>query len=153
MATATRDELATRIDAKINGLGARLATCLAAANGRRRERTLTLVDALANVRSVANGHDWDFSHGGGVANAYSQSAITTFVLAARVGGKAYLGFAVANAKGSIGPGRAWKSLQPWRDGVGPRGDEAAKWTAWSAEPNVLTLEDPMVDAILESLAD
>jgi hypothetical protein len=128
---------------------ARIVARLAEVNGRRRTRTVTLAEALACLREVAEGKTYSASGGGSVASAYKYPAISSYVLAARVGSQIRIGFSAGGAI-AASVGRAFPELQPWVKGQGPRGDAAAKWAAWAASPLVMALEDMEVDAILES---
>jgi hypothetical protein len=136
----------------VEGMMTRIDDLLAVANGRRRTRLVSLGDALGCVRSVLDGKPWDYFVGGTVAGAYGNVAWTTVVLVARVGESVYVGASTANAQGSPTPGRAWRQIQPWRAGMGPAGDAAAKWAAWAALPTVAELSPGEIDAFLESQA-
>jgi hypothetical protein len=114
------------------------------------ESLIARIDALAVLRRVLDGEAWSFRHGGRVANAYTQSATTTFVLAARVGNSVFLGISTASAKGDPTPGRAWSQLQPWRYEQGPAGDAAAKWASWTGATGVIELTAGEIDAFLET---
>jgi transposase len=129
---------------------ARIDALLDAANQKRRQRLIGRTDALAVLRRVLDGEAWSFRHGGRVANAYTQSATTTFVLAARVGNSVFLGISTASAKGDPTPGRAWSQLQPWRYEQGPAGDAAAKWASWTGATGVIELTAGEIDAFLET---
>jgi hypothetical protein len=150
--------MATTAQAIGTHLLARIEAALATANGRRRERTLSLGHVLKMLRSVAGdpGVPCVYDDGGRVANAYKQRAVTTFCLVARVAGRIGIGITVADAK-STTPGRAFRCLQPWRQsdrvGGGPAGDAAAKWAVWATLPDVMMLDDPEVDAIIAATAD
>ena len=127
---------------------ARIETMLGRANGRRRERLLSMSSVMSCLRDVVEGCEYSGHNGGTVANAYNYPATTTHVMAARVEGRVFLGITTSDAK-SASPGRAFCALQPWRKGEGPRGASAAKWLAFSQSPGVIELSAPEIDAILE----
>lgn len=104
---------------------------MALANGKRRERTLTIGDGLWEIREVGRGLPWSYEDGGTVANAYSYRAYTTLVLSVRIDGRVFFDATVSDAK-SVTPGRGWSVLKPWRRDSGPIGNAAGKFAAWSA---------------------
>jgi hypothetical protein len=113
------------------------------ANGRRRERLLGMEDVRTVARYVsADGKPCAWMDGGTVANAYKQPALTTLILAARIGGQVFLGITSAPAK-ATSPGRAWKALQPWS----AKGPSVAKLEAWAGDGDVIRLTPEEVAAL------
>jgi hypothetical protein len=118
-------------------------------NGRRKIRTLERSEVLACLRSVINGKEFEWTHGGSVCSSYDYKAWTTVALAVRIEGTVYLGISIARADAAT-PGTAWNCLTPWRDG--PCGQRRAeKLAAWAKDSEVTALSPGEVDSLQEAV--
>jgi hypothetical protein len=132
---------------------ARIKSRLDAVNGRRRERIISMGEVIRMIHDVNRGSFCAYMHGGSVARAYRKrgfcGAVTTFVMVAMVDGTIFLGITSMNAEEPT-VGRAFSCLQPWSNTNGPTGDASAKWAAWSASPDVIRIDAPEVDAMIDT---
>jgi hypothetical protein len=123
-------------------------------------RPLRLGDVVACLRDVVEGQPLSLRDGGRARARGTVSAMTTFTLTARVEGRIYLGI---SATWAWRPDPAWSfpELPPlWannpiktRSLPLPPSDSPEKWAAWACSPDVLALDDPEIDAILECFED
>jgi hypothetical protein len=126
------------------------------ANGGFREAT-GIVSPSSIVREVFSTPDGRWIH----VNSRGESVdppMVTLALAVRRPEGISVGIAAALGPG-IHPGRIWAILRPWHPGLGPQGINRRQhklgieslWEHWAKSPQVITLEDMEVDAILETL--
>jgi hypothetical protein len=92
---------------------------LRAANGRRRERTMSrreLADLIRNAVLESKGADFHkWAHAGTVPGAYRYPSRTTVALVVVREGVVYVGVTWCPAHAAT-PGRAWAGLSPWHEG-------------------------------------
>jgi hypothetical protein len=141
--------MTTATDVKTGTL-LKIEALLKSVNGKRRERKLSRAEVVELIRDVViDGQSFSFTHGGSVANAYQQSAMTTLAIVSKVEDRFFLGINTASAKRNPTPGRAFATLQPFGE-QGPRGNAAGKWLAWTASSNVIELTGPEIDSLIET---
>ena len=100
------------IDMQVSDLG-HLRKSLAATNGRRRVRTLTLGPVLSTIIMARRLTHYcvDYTHGGSVGGSYKHNSSTSLVMVLRAPDHLSVGFGVSTGK-SASPGSAWHMF--WR---------------------------------------
>jgi hypothetical protein len=125
------------------------------ANGERRARLLDAADVRGLIGKVApmRPDSWPASIpytwtcGGTVPPRHhnKEHSYTTLALVARIDGSIRVGIALAGAF-LTSPGRAWSTLQPWVETNGNL--PPIKWRHWITYNDVVTFDDPEIDAYL-----